>query len=101
MKHFLLTYTLSDDYLARREPLRAAHLALAQAAVDRGEIVLGGALTDPADRALILFAGEDAEAAKAFVAADPYVRDRLVTAWTVREWITVVGTQASHRVVTG
>ena len=95
MKHFLLFYDTAPDYLDRRPEYRGAHLAHAQAAVARGELVLGGALADPADRAVLLFQGEDAEVARAFAAQDPYVLNRLVTAWQVREWSTVVGEGAA------
>jgi uncharacterized protein YciI len=93
MKHFLLIYELAPDYLARRPGLREAHLALAKQAVARRELVLGGAL-DPADRALLLFAGEDASAAERFAESDPYVANGLVERWTVRQWTTVVGEMA-------
>jgi len=94
MKHFLLTYTLAPDYLGRRPEFRGAHLALARAAVERGELLLGGPL-DPPEEAVLLFAGEDASAAEAFAAADPYVANGLVIAWRVRSWTTVVGTGAA------
>lgn len=94
MKHFLLTYTLAPDYLERRPEFRGAHLALAQAAAARGDLLLGGALKG-ADEAMLLFAGEDPAAAKAFADADPYVRNGLVTQWRVREWVTVVGERAA------
>ena len=94
MKHFLLTYTLAPDYLGRRPALRAEQLALAQAAADRGELLLGGAF-EAAEEAMLLFAGEDPGAAEAFARSDPYVKDGLVTAWHVREWLTVVGEGAA------
>ena len=94
MKHFLLTYTLAPDYLERRPEFRGAHLALARAAAERGELLLGGAL-DPPDEAVLLFAGEDASTAEAFAAADPYLAHGLVTAWRVRGWTTVVGEGAA------
>lgn len=97
MKHFLLTYTLAPDYLDRRQAFRAEHLALAKAATERGELLLGGAL-DPAEEAVLLFAGEDAGAAEAFARTDPYVANGLVTAWRVREWLTVVGEGAANPV---
>jgi uncharacterized protein len=97
MRHFLLIYTLAEDYLERRPAFRAAHLALAGAAVERGELVLGGAL-DPPEEAVLLFAGEDAAVAEAFARADPYVINGLVAAWRVREWTTVIGAGAAHRV---
>ena len=95
MRHFLLTYTLAPDYLARRSAFRAEHLALARAAAGRCELVLGGAL-DPPEEAVLLFAGEDAAVAEAFARGDPYVVNGLVTAWRVREWTTVVGEGAAR-----
>jgi uncharacterized protein len=97
VRHFLLVYVLADDYLERRPAFRESHLALARAAVDRGELLLGGAL-DPPEQAVLLFAGEDCEIAEAFAKADPYVTNGLVTAWHVREWRTVVGPRAANPV---
>lgn len=89
--HWVLRYELVDDYLERRGPLRPEHLALSAAAHERGELVIAGALAEPADEALLVFRGEDGSSAEAFAAADPYVRERLVSAWTVRPWTVVVG----------
>lgn len=97
MPHFLLTYTLAPDYLERRPEFRGAHLELAQAAVARGELLLGGPL-EGAEEAMLLFAGEDAAAAEAFARADPYVLNGIVTRWRVREWVTVVGEHAARPV---
>jgi len=92
--HYLLIYDVVGDYVTRRAPLRAAHLAHARASVSRGELVLGGALANPADGAVLLFRGDSPDAAEAFAAADPYVTNGLVTRWRVREWTTVVGRDA-------
>jgi uncharacterized protein YciI len=93
--HYLLIYDVVPDYAERRVPLRAAHLALARTAVARGELVLGGALADPVDAAVLLFEGDSPAAAEAFAAADPYVLNGLVTRWRVRAWTTVVGDRAA------
>ena len=92
--HYLLIYDVASDYVTRRVPLRAAHIAHARAAVARGELVLGGALADPPDRAVLLFRGDSPAAAEAFARVDPYVTNGLVTKWQVREWTTVVGRDA-------
>ena len=89
--HYLLMYDVVDDYATRRVPLRAAHLGHARAAVARGELVLGGALANPPDAAILLFRGDSPAAAEAFAKADPYVVNGLVRSWRVREWTTVVG----------
>ena len=96
--HDLLNYDLVDEYRERRAPRRAAHLAQANAAVARGELVLGGALAGPADGAVLLFQGDSPAAAEAFAAADPYVLNGLVAHWRVREWTTVVGRDAQVRI---
>src|SRR5690348_11036928 len=93
--HYLLLYDVSDDYLARRGEFRAEHLRLAWAAQARGELVLAGALAEPADGAVLLFTGDSPEAAERFAQSDPYVRNGLVTRWRVRPWTTVVGDEAA------
>src|SRR4051812_28656328 len=95
MNHYLLIYDLSPDYLEKRGPLRAAHLALANASVARNEMVLGGALTDPVDTAILMFKSDSPAPAEAFAKADPYVANGLVKNWRVRQWTTVIGKDAS------
>ena len=56
--HFLLIYTLVDDYIEKRPQFRAEHLSLAKSAAERGELLLGGALADPPDMAILLFTGD-------------------------------------------
>jgi uncharacterized protein YciI len=92
--HYLLFYDVVPDYLTRRQPIRSAHLEYARSFIERGELVLGGALAEPADGAVLLFRGQTPDAARAFAVADPYVQAGLVTAWRVRPWTTVVGPSA-------
>jgi uncharacterized protein YciI len=96
--HYLLLYDVAPDYLERRAAWRSAHLAYAQGAVARGELVLGGALANPADGAVLLFQGASPRVAEEFAAGDPYVRNGVITGWKVREWNTVVGPTAANPV---
>ena len=98
MAHWLLIYDLAPDYLDRRPAFRDLHLTLAWAAAERGELVLGGALADPTDQAMLLFSGDDASVAERFAAADPYVTNGLVARWHVRPWLTVAGKDAANPV---
>lgn len=93
--HYLLFYEVGDDYISRRGEFREAHLAKAWQASDRGELVLGGALANPPDGAILLFKGGSAEVAEKFAKADPYVTNGLVRRWYVREWTTVAGADAA------
>ena len=95
MKHFLLFYETAPDYLERRSQFRSEHLRLAWEASERGEIIIAGALADPADGAVLMFAGEDSSRAEEFARNDPYVQNGLIARWYVREWTTVVGDMAA------
>jgi uncharacterized protein YciI len=92
--HYLLTYDLAPDYLERRGEFRNEHLKLAWQAQERGEIVIAGALADPADMAVLLFSVESPDVVERFAKADPYVIHGLVTGYRVRQWNTVIGEQA-------
>ncbi len=94
MAHYLLHYQLVADYLQRRGEFRDRHLRHAWQAVERGELLLGGAAGEPADIALLLFDVDDPAIIEAFARADPYVVAGLVTDWQVRRWHTVVGAHA-------
>ena len=93
--HYLLLYDVVEEYVGRRQPFRAAHLAYAAPFVERGELLLGGALADPVDGAVLLFQSDGPGVAHAFAASDPYVLNGVVTRWRVRPWTTVVGALAA------
>lgn len=93
--HFLLFYEVADDYLTRRAEFRSQHLEKAWEASDRGELMLGGALADPADMAVLLFKGDSPEVAEQFAKSDPYVVNGIVKRWYVRQWQTVAGPDAA------
>ncbi len=93
--HYLLHYEIAADYLERRAEYREHHLRLAWDAVDRGELVLGGVVGEPAESSLLLFCGDSPEVATRFAKADPYVLHGLVVRWTVKPWLTVAGTNCA------
>jgi uncharacterized protein YciI len=92
--HYLLCYDLAPDYLDRRAEFRNEHLQMAWQAKERGELMLAGALSDPADMAMLVFQGDSPDPAERFAKADPYVTNGLVVSYKVRPWNTVVGDQA-------
>ena len=96
MKHYLLFYDGAPDYVERRPQFRAAHLAYAWEAADRGELLVAGPLADPVDGAVLMFVGDDKSVAEEFARDDPYVINGLVARWHVREWTTVIGEFAAH-----
>jgi uncharacterized protein len=90
MPYFALIYDVVPDMVHRRDPYRPEHLRLARASQERGELVMAGALGDPPG-ALLVFRAADQSVAEAFATNDPYVTGGLVTKWTVRPWVVVVG----------
>lgn len=91
MKYYILKYHLASDYLARRTSYREEHLNLATELHQKGELILGGALTDPTDEAFLVFYVVDKSVIENFVSNDPYVKNGLVIKWEIREWIVAIG----------
>ena len=89
--HYILFYTTSHDYMERRGEFREQHLQIAAKAVEKGDIVMGGALADPPDQAVIIFKADSPEIAEDFARNDPYVLNGVVTEWKVRPWNVVIG----------
>ena len=93
MPFFALFYELPEDFVARRAPLRQEHLRLVKEAHLRGELLLAGALAEPADRALLVFRCSNRAVPETFAEADPYVVNGLVKKWEVRPWNNVIGNE--------
>ena len=93
-KMFALFYNYdaknADDLAVKRLPLRGAHLKHANAARDSGLLFLGGAFSDSPTGGLLIFDGASRAQVEAFAASDPYVQGRLVSSFSVREWVVVV-----------
>jgi uncharacterized protein YciI len=89
--YYLLFYKTVDNYVEKRAPHREEHLAYADAAHDRGGLVMAGALDEPADGAVLVFKGDDSGVAESFAKNDPYVKAGLITEWNVRPWTVVIG----------
>jgi uncharacterized protein YciI len=93
MAYYALFYEAVNDFIVRRGAYRDEHLRLARDAHARGELVLAGALADPADGALLIFQGESPAVAETFARQDPYVKNGLIPSWRVRNWTVVVGNE--------
>ena len=89
--YYILFYKTAEDYMERRGQFRQQHLDMAKEAVANSEIVMGGALADPPDQAIIVFKGDSPDVAEKFAKSDPYVLNGVVTEWEVRPWTVVIG----------
>lgn len=95
MNYYALIYETVDDYIKRRGEFREQHLQVARESLQRGELVFGGALAEPVDRALLVFHVEDKRKVEEFARKDPYVVNGLVKKWEARPWNVVVGNTAA------
>jgi hypothetical protein len=90
MNYYALFYYVVDDYILRRAPYRDEHLRYAREANRRGELLLAGAFSDPADRALLVFRAPDSSVVEDFARNDPYVINGLIIRWEIRSWTVVI-----------
>jgi len=95
MKYFVLIYYVVDGFVSRRTQFREEHLRLVGEANRRSELLLAGALGDPADRALLVFRAQDRSIAEDFARNDPYVINGLVIRWEVQPWAVVIGNDST------
>jgi uncharacterized protein len=89
--YYILFYKTVDNYIERRAPYREEHLKYANKAHDKGELVMAGALAEPADSAVLLFKGDEPSVARNFAQNDPYVKNGVIKEWNVRPWTVVIG----------
>lgn len=99
MPYYAVFYDLVDDFVARRTAFREEHLRRVSECYARGELLLGGALADPADCALLVFHVHDKRIPEAFIQNDPYVVNGLVKEWKLRPWSVVTGNETSRNPV--
>ena len=89
--YYILFYKTVENYIERRAQYRAEHLTMAKEYNERGELIMAGALSDPADGAVLIFKGDSPKVAEEFVKKDPYVINGLITEWHIRPWTVVIG----------
>ncbi len=89
---YLLQYDYIPDVLEKRGPYREGHLGLAKQLIEEGKCLSGGPTSDVGMEvptgALFIFTDE--ASAKAFVDADPYVSNGIVTGHSIQQWTVVV-----------
>jgi hypothetical protein len=89
--YYILFYKTVENYIEKRAPYRNEHLNYANASHARGDLVIAGALAEPADSAVLVFKGIGPSVAAEFAKNDPYVKNGLIVEWTVRPWTVVIG----------
>jgi uncharacterized protein len=95
MPYYAVFYEVVDHFVNRRARFREEHLRRVSEYYARGELILAGALADPADRALLIFHAQDKQVVESFIHNDPYVTNGLVKKWELHPWNVVSGNEAS------
>jgi uncharacterized protein YciI len=88
--YYLLIYEVPENYAEARAAYRMEHLELARRFEATG-LLLGGAVGDPIEQAVLLFRSPGPEVAQEFASLDPYVRHGVVRAWKVVRWNVAAG----------
>lgn len=86
---WVVIYESADD-VAETAPVHyPAHKARVDEFRARGELLLVGLFGDPREGSMSVFRSR--AGAEEFVAGDPFVRNGVVKAWTLREWNEIYG----------
>jgi uncharacterized protein YciI len=86
-----LFYETVENYVERRQPFRHVHLAYATKWQEAGKLILAGACKP--EGALLVFRVDNVAEAEEFAKNDPYVLNGLISRWSAREWVVVIGNQ--------
>lgn len=92
--YFILTYETIEGYVEKRKPFREEHLSLLTKELENKHVILGGALEDPADKAVIIWNVKDKKTIEDFVSNDPYVQNGLISKYEIRPWNVVINNLA-------
>jgi uncharacterized protein YciI len=89
-KTYVLTYKYVEDMEVRRVPVREKHLVHLNTHVPLG-LLVGGALLHPIDGGLLVWKTDNEEQVRNFVIQDPYYKAGLISDYSIREYMAVVG----------
>lgn len=64
--YYVLEYETGEDFVNRRAPYRDEHLGAVRDAQARGEVVMGGALGEPPQGAMLIFRADTPAVVEAF-----------------------------------
>ena len=87
---YLLTYTYVPNILELRAPFRDEHFKLGLEQAEKGILQEAGALSDPVDGAVFVFKNCIDSDIEEFVNSDPYVREGLVSDYSIRKWTVAI-----------
>jgi uncharacterized protein YciI len=90
-KLFILQYEYVENVLEKRAPYREAHLAVFGKQIQDGNVIIGGTIDYPPKGALSIFRNLTSEDIEQIVQQDPYFINGIVTKYTIKPYIAVIG----------
>lgn len=90
-KLYVLQYDYVANALEKRQPHRQAHLALINKQVEKGNVILGGAVNNPPTGGLLIFRNLTAQEIEQIVQQDPYVVNGVVEKYSIKPYMAVTG----------
>lgn len=90
-ENYILEYVYVPNMFERRAPFREAHLNYANEFVSKNILKAGGALLPEVKKGILLFTVSDPKVVEDFAKNDPYVKNGLVTEYSVAKWAVAVG----------
>ena len=94
--YFILTYQTVNRFNDRKMRYRADHLDLVNSYHRDGHLIMGGALLEPNDAALLIFRCDHVDEVEGFVEKDPYVQKGLVKSYEIRQWSVAIGADSRN-----
>ncbi|CAF0781149.1 unnamed protein product [Didymodactylos carnosus] len=91
VKLYILEYHYVKDATEKRQPYREEHLKLASKLAKANKIILAGATEQPPTGGVLIWRNTSVEEITEFVRKDPYVQNGVVTKWTIKPFLAVVG----------
>jgi hypothetical protein len=82
----ILFYDYPEDVLERRGPFRQGHVELIREWMADGRLLMAGAVGDPPNGGVLVFKVDDPAAIEAFVDADPYALNGVITGRRIEPW---------------
>lgn len=95
-KLYVLQYDYVANALEKRQPHRQAHLALINKQVEKGNVILGGAVDNPPTGGLLIFRNLTAQEIEQVVQQDPYVINGVVAKYSIKPYMAVTGDALLH-----
>jgi uncharacterized protein YciI len=90
-KLYALKYEYVENIVEKRTPYREAHIAHFMKQVQNGNIILGGSIDQPPTAGLTIVRNLTEKEVEQIAKQDPYVINGLVTKYTIKPFLAVVG----------